>query len=357
MKERIDFFSKIVICLAGLLILGYIFLKHLLLILLPFLISWTIAFAVRPPAHYLSARLHVPERVLRLILAVGLIALGLLAVFFFVRELLVQAWRILTSLGEQKEIFTVFERIMNPESTLARFLPDGISDGIAHTLEEAVASLTSSFAAFAARAVSAVPSAVLFIVVTLIASIFFSLDLERVNGFLRSKLPERMFNAVVRFKNEILGIGAKYAKGYATVMLITFATVFIGLLLLGVEYAFLISVIISVLDILPVIGIGTVLVPWSVFQLAFGSRALGIGLLILFLIAEFIRQIAEPKIIGKNLGLHPIVSLALLYGSYSLFGIVGILLIPCTAVVINALLNKDDPAEVKKRRVGKGDKA
>lgn len=357
MKEKINYFSKIVICLAGILILGYIFLKHILMLILPFLISWTIAFAVRPPAHYLSERIHIPERALRLLMAVGVIFLGLFALFFFAWRLLIQMWRILTSLGEGNEVFTVLERIMNPESTLARFLPDGISEGIAHGLDEAVASLTSSLADLAARLVSAIPSVVLFIVVTLIASIFFALDLERVNGFFESKLPRGVFLALVRFKNGMLGIGAGYAKAYATVMVITFTTVFIGLLFLGVEYAFLISVIISVLDILPVIGIGTVLIPWSVFQLAFGSRALGIGLLVLFLIAEFIRQLAEPKIIGKNLGLHPIVSLVLLYGAYSLFGIVGILLIPCTVVVINAVLNKDDPSKVKKRRVGKGDKA
>lgn len=356
MKEKINFFSKIVICLAGSLILGYIFLKHLLLLVLPFLISWTIAFAVRPPAHYLASKLHIPERVLRLILTVCGIVLGLFILSFFIWKLLVQAWRILTSLGEHNEIYTAIERIMNPESVLARFLPDGISDGIANAIEKTVTSLTASFADFAARFVSAIPNVVLFIAVTLIASIFFSLDLEGVNGFVKSKLPPKMFSALVRFKNGMLGIGAKYAKAYAALMAITFATVFFGLLLLGVEYALLISAIISVLDILPVIGIGTVLIPWSVFQLVFGSRALGVGLLVLFLIAEFIRQLAEPKIVGKNLGLHPIASLALLYGAYSLFGLIGILLVPCAVVTVNALLNKDDPAKVEKLGVGKGDK-
>ncbi|MBR2466149.1 MAG: sporulation integral membrane protein YtvI [Clostridia bacterium] len=357
MKAKIDLFSKIIICVLGAVIFGYIFFKHLFFILLPFLIAWGMAFAVRPPAHYLSSRIHVPEGILRLVLSLGIGTVGLGLSFFLIWKLLLQGWRILTAIGEDGEMLAAFGRVMDPGSTLARLLPEGISEAISGALEATVSSLTESFASFAARFVGAIPTFFIFLLVTLISAVYFALDLERVNSFVKSALPKSLFSWLVRFKDGILSVGVKYAKAYVTIMLITFALIFTGLLLLGAEYAFLASVVIAVLDVLPVIGIGTILVPWAVFHFFFGSRAFGIGLVVLFLIAEFVRQLLEPKIMGKNLGLHPIVSLVLLFASYSLFGILGILLIPCAVVVINALIRKKYPSEVKEGRVDEGNGA
>ncbi len=357
MKERIDFFSKVVICAIGAVLFGYIILKHIFLLALPFLIAWGVAFAVRRPAHFISEKTRAPERFLRLLMSMLLIALTLSLLFFAAWKLITEGWRLLTTLGEGGKIAELAERVIDPSGALAGILPSGIAELLSGTLEAVVASVSEAFAGFAARFVGAVPRFFLFLIVSLIAVIYFSLDLERVNGFVKSKLPDKFTAALVRFKNGIFGVGLKYARAYIIIMMITFAICFAGLLLLGVRYALLIAVIISVLDILPIIGIGTVFIPWAVFELAIGSRSLGAGLIVLFLIAEFVRQLAEPKIIGKNLGLHPIVSLILLYGSYSLFGIVGILLIPCAVVILNALINKNDAPEVAKGSVRETDEA
>ncbi len=366
MKERLDFFSKAIICIGGSVIFAFFFLKYIVALLLPFLIAWGVAFAVRRPSGALSRVLHLPVRMVRAVLSALIVVSGLSLIFFLIWKLISELWHILTGIGKNGELFSAIGSIMNPRGSLPKFLPEGVVGIIAEALEGTVSRLTSLFADFAARFAGAIPSVLLFIIITFIACIYFALDLERVNSFIKSKLPCRIFNALVRFKDGIFAIGLKYARAYFTIMLMTFAICLAGLLLLGVEYALLIAVVISVLDILPVIGIGTIFIPWSVFQFAFGSRALGLGLLVLFLIAEFIRQLAEPKIVGKNLGLHPIVSLILLYGSYSLFGIGGILLIPCAVVIINALsksstnrsgssVGKNDASEVKKRSVRKSD--
>ena len=129
-------------------------------------------------------------------------------------------------------------------------------------------------------------------------------------------------------------------------MLITFAVMLVGLVILRQPYALLLALIIAVLDLLPVIGVGTVLVPWSVYELVLGDTGVGIGLLILFAVHTFIRQFAEPKIVGKNLGVHPIVTLSLLYVGYSLFGFVGLLLVPIATVLIEVTVGKKDSAKV-----------
>jgi predicted PurR-regulated permease PerM len=129
-------------------------------------------------------------------------------------------------------------------------------------------------------------------------------------------------------------------------MAVTFAIVLVGLLVLRVEFALLLAIVIAALDILPVFGVGTVLVPWSVFQMLFGNLSLGIGLFVLFVIHEIVRQVIEPRIVGKSLGIHPIITLLLLYAGYSLFGVLGLILLPVFTVLIDVFSNKEDSAKV-----------
>ena len=128
--------------------------------------------------------------------------------------------------------------------------------------------------------------------------------------------------------------------------MITYATLLVGLLLLGVEHAAVVAFFIALLDILPIIGVGTVLIPWSIYELAIGDSALGIGLILLFLANAVIRQISEPKIVGKSLDLHPIITLITLYVGYALFGLWGMLLLPVAAVCISTALKGDNAAKV-----------
>ena len=90
------------------------------------------------------------------------------------------------------------------------------------------------------------------------------------------------------------------------------------------------------------IGVGTVIVPVAIINLVMGRGRLGISLLVIFIIHTVIRQVIEPRIVGKNLGIHPVLSLFLIYVGYLLLGAVGILLVPLVSVLINAVLNKDD---------------
>ncbi len=347
-REKLDFYSKLVICILGAVVFGYIFMKHVLILILPFLFAWFAAFAVRSPARRLHKLIRISERVLRLALAVLSLVSVLALLSLGIWRLLLQGWRILNAMSEKSEMTELIERLLNPESLLSRFLPMGVAESISRGIDAALEELASVFADLAAGFVAGVPQMFLFLIITLIATVYFALDLERINEFIKARLPERIFLWLVRFKDGFFSVGVRYIRAYLTIMLLVFSITLAGLILLGVEYAFLIAVVAAVLDILPAIGIGTVLVPWGVFEVFLGSRPLGIGLIVLFLIVAFVRQLLEPRIVGKNLGLHPVVSLVLLWSAYSLFGILGIISVPVAVVVINALFNKNDPSKVKK---------
>ena len=121
-------------------------------------------------------------------------------------------------------------------------------------------------------------------------------------------------------------------------MLITFAMLLVGFLIIDVEYYFLLSVILALIDFLPVLGVGLALIPWGLFLLATGDLYRGMGLLILYAVIMITRQITEPRIIGDSLGIHPLVTLFAMYLGFTLFDIVGMILGPVAALIVKSLL-------------------
>ena len=138
----------------------------------------------------------------------------------------------------------------------------------------------------------------------------------------------------------------KYILSYSLIMLITYLTLLLGLIILRVRHAPVLALFIAVLDILPVIGVGTVLIPWGIYSIVVGNRLLGIGLLVLFVANTVIRQTSEPRIVGKSLNLHPLLTLMMIYIGYGLFGVLGVFILPLIAVTLLTLLKGDDTAQV-----------
>jgi predicted PurR-regulated permease PerM len=104
-----------------------------------------------------------------------------------------------------------------------------------------------------------------------------------------------------------------------------------------VRYAFLLALVTAVLDALPVLGVGVVLVPYAAISLISGNTALGVGLLLLYGVITVVRQIAEPRLVGKSLGLHPILMLVSFYAGWKLFGVAGVFIGPLLVMIIKAL--------------------
>ena len=133
-------------------------------------------------------------------------------------------------------------------------------------------------------------------------------------------------------------------KAYALLLGITFLELCAGLWLLGVRYFLPIAAGIALLDILPVLGTGTILIPWVLISFLTGNRSFAVGLLLLYLFITIARNFLEPKIVGDCIGLHPLVSLVSIYAGLYLFGVTGALLMPCFVLTANFLYQKRHPA-------------
>ena len=347
-KEKLEYYSHLTVTLIGVFIAAYIFVRYLFLVSLPFLIAWGVAFAIRPISHKIAEGTKLPRKAISVLLTVLIVIGGLSLLISALVYALGEAWDFFSEAAESDALYDILSKIMNP---INGFLGDreGAAELEAHVgeaVKKALTEVLSSLLGYLTSFVTSVPRVLIFTLITVIASVYFSLDLDEVNAFVKSCLPKRISEKMVKFKEKFLHIIVKYLRSYLILMLITFIVMLFGFLVLRVKYAVLIAFAVSLVDALPLIGVGTVLVPWSIYHILFGRLWQGIGLLIIFVIHQVIRQFTEPKILGKNLGIHPIISLVLLYFSYSLFGFVGLLLIPAATAAVKIFSNKNDSSEV-----------
>jgi sporulation integral membrane protein YtvI len=194
-------------------------------------------------------------------------------------------------------------------------------------------SLGSAVPDVATGLVVALPNILLVSLITVISCFYFAMDIDEVNEKIRKLLPSQISEFAVKIKNRIVVGLKKYLKAYFILFIITFVELFVGFLILQVDYAFVLAILIAFVDFLPVFGTGAILVPWSIIALLMKNYFLGIGIIVLFVLMTVIRQIIEPKIIGKSLGVHPILTLITIYIGYRLFGLLGMIFLPIATLI------------------------
>lgn len=352
--ERIDYtkWASLLLCLwlgGG---LFYLALRWLLPILLPFLIAWGISLCVTPLSKKLAKRTHVPQKLCSALLLLLFLAATAALIVFAVDRLTNEVRELVEGMlaryGSVEEmVSSMLERI---EGWIASV---GILDGAGHTafreqlygmLGEAATGMLSTLVAelplWAGGILGALPSFLFSSVVCIIAAFYFCLERERITDAMISILPRAIQRRVPAWRAGMRRISWKYVKAYLLLLLLTLVLLFVGFSILGVPYAFLVAMLTAIVDMLPVFGIGTVLIPWAIVLLLQKNYYVAFGLLILYGICTLIRQIAEPRLVGKSLGLHPLLTVFATYVGWRLFGLFGMLIAPVLAVLGRSLLSQ-----------------
>ncbi len=346
--------ANITIIVAGIATAAYFFFKYALGAAVPFIIALMIAAAISSPAKKIAKKTRLSPRAVSAVLVI--------AFFLIIASLLSLAvYRLISEVGDLIEKLTE-----NPEaasqaldklvlkiqnigdkfgflkhvsgSEALQKLGIDVDTVISEALGSLMSSLTSAIPSAAVGIVTKLPEMLLFIVVLLLSSYYFCADKDKISSALVSVLPEKWAKKLPHIKEKLTQTLIGYLKAYLSIMLLTFCEVFLGLTILKVEYAFLLSVIIAVVDILPVLGTGTILIPWAIFSFITSNPKLGIGLLVLYAIVLIVRQLIEPKIVGNTLGLHPLATLASIYVGIKLLGFAGIFIGPIVAMLLSSFL-------------------
>lgn len=353
--------ANITIIVAGLIALAWLFFRYALGALLPFVLAMLISALVSPISGKIANKTKIPRK---LCVAVILIAVfsGVLAILYAgVSRLVLELGKLLQGLSENPEIigdtidgildkltgngshFSFLQKIF--ESDALSGLGIDIDAVVRDAIGSAVSSLTATLPGAAVSLVREIPSVLLFIIVLLIAAYYFSSDGGELGGSIKSILPDKWQKKLPILARKLKKSLAGYVKAYLLLMLLTFLEMLLGLTVLGVEYAFIMAIIISIVDILPILGTGTVLVPWAAFSFLTSNTPLGVGLLVLYAVTLVIRQFAEPKIVGGAIGVHPLATLTSVYLGLKFLGFAGIFAGPILALILREVFARDATEE------------
>ncbi|WP_231637434.1 MULTISPECIES: sporulation integral membrane protein YtvI [Bacillales] len=188
--------------------------------------------------------------------------------------------------------------------------------------------------------VSSISTFVFNFVVGIILAYFLSIEITTWKQTAENKTPNTFKTAFFFLRNNVFKGIALYIKAQAKMISITFIVILIALICLRVENAFVIAVVSAIFDILPLLGVGTIFIPWIIYLIIVGKISLAIWLSALFLAVVLTRQILEPKITGDSLGVSAFTMLAFMIISLSLFGVAGVILSPILMILIKALYDQ-----------------
>ncbi|MBQ2444861.1 MAG: sporulation integral membrane protein YtvI [Oscillospiraceae bacterium] len=189
----------------------------------------------------------------------------------------------------------------------------------------------------AGRLLSGVPNFILFVLTALLSAYFYSVDSHKLLPLVQKHVPEVWLQKAHSLYRRIKHALGSYAKSQLYLSAVSLILCAIGLLILRKDSALLLSLGIAVVDALPVLGAGAVLIPWGLLSFLRGSTGDGVGLLLIYAVIAIARTALEPRFLGKQMGLHPLLTLLSLYGGFRLFGVSGMILVPVGVMLCKQL--------------------
>nr|WP_076780864.1 sporulation integral membrane protein YtvI [Lachnoclostridium phocaeense] len=316
--------------------------RYLLPVLMPFLVAFVLAFLIQRPAVWIARRLRAPKGRLSVLLLVlvyvavfGVAFSGGGRVFAVIREFVIDVPDIY-----RRDILPLLNYVLEGVAENLSEADPFVSAQIENSLQQAVQSigqmvsgLSVTLLQMVSEFITGVPSVLIRVVLTVITSFYICSDYDRILAALWRLLPDRWQNLCRDIKQYGLNMIRVYIRSYSLLFLLTFTELTIGFLIFQIPHSLLVAVLIAIFDILPVLGTGGVLIPWAVILAVIGNYPLAAGILILYVIITVVRNSVEPRIVGKQIGLHPLLTLIAMFTGVSLAGLPGLILLPMAVMI------------------------
>ena len=317
-------------------------LKFTFLWLMPFVIGFLCAIALQHPVAWLHKKTKIPRGIWSVVLVVVILSAGfallILAGYYGYHELkgLVDWLSALTP-----SLSDMFASISDKFSGWLITLPDGISgtmESVPGELISAGLSMASDALTGTAKAIIAgTPGIIIAFIITIIACCFITSGYNQITAFILRQLSDKHKEIVMKSKRLFTENILKMLRGYLIIMCITFCELAVGLAVIRVKYAVAIALVIAVFDILPVLGTGGIMIPWVIIECIAGNWIRALSLFIVYAIITVIRNVIEPKIIGRQVGIPAIVTLLSMYLGLQIFGVLGMFAFPILIIIIMKL--------------------
>ena len=340
-------FSRKYLFLMGALFALLLTFRYAFPVLLPFLLGFALALTAEPVVRFSCKRLHLPRWAGAglgiCVTLITLIALLWLAGSFLVKEVatLAKALPDLRNTAQQG-----LELLQTKAMALSQKMPAGLG----HFLSGSVTALSADgsalleqtalrLPAFLSSAMGKVSHGFICIGTGLVSAFLISARLPILRVTLRQKVPQQWQDALIPAFHRIRTTLGGWLKAQGILMLITYGIVCAGFLLLQIPYGPAWAILIALVDAVPMLGTGTVLLPWALIRLLQGHGLQALGLALIFAVTALLRSVLEPKLVGRHIGLDPLVTLLAMYTGWRFFGLWGLILAPITAAAVKAAIS------------------
>lgn len=320
--------------------------KYILPIMVPFIIGFCVAAIVQLPLKRMNLRSPRQRKLWASVFCVAFYAavIGLLTLFgisvateigSFVKTLpdLVQThlYPFFTYAAQQ------VEEILNPiDPSLTAWIIEA-GKTAAQSLGQFATDFSAGAVKFVASGAVSIPGVLVQIIITLVSSFYIAADYDLVISFLKSLIPQSKRHYTIDVLRYARTAVLAFIKSYSIMFLVTFLELWIGMSLLQVPYPLGVAFGIALFDLMPVLGTGGILLPWAVIALVMGNYVMAVGVALLYVVIAIVRNSLEPRIVGNQIGLHPLATLVAMILGLNLMGLIGMLLFPILLVAVTNL--------------------
>lgn len=322
------------------LVVGY----KLMIFFMPFVIGWLISSIAAPLVNILEKKVKIMRKLGSALIIIGVLG-GIVLIIYLLASVLIKEIQTLIwdipSLYEDLE--AGFAKIGEGMQGFQKRLPKGVSQAldaarfrIDAQMDSIVGSISTPTVTAAGKFAKKIPSVLVAMIVTIISAYFFIADRDEVLYHAKRITPDpvvrRMTMVCYNLKYAIGG----YFKAQFKIMVVVFGLLVVGFMIMGLNFTFLLAILIAFLDFLPFFGTGTALLPWAVYKFLVGNYKMTASLLVLYGVTQLVRQLIQPKLVGDSIGMNPLLTLVFLYIGYRAGGIFGMIFaVPVGMIIIN----------------------
>jgi sporulation integral membrane protein YtvI len=331
-------------------------LKYLLPLVSPFIFGLLIAYALRKPTRYLASRIKLPYKPASAIVVLFFyVGLGFIISLIGANLVSMIASLVLEMPSVYEEQLRPFlittyhsveQIIFNLNPAIQEVLRDNF-DKLVGYIGENITNISLGIVGVLSRIASMLPNLLIKTLLMVVSTFFIAADFDALMSFVLRQFSNKGANLVISIKEYLKGTLLVVVKSYGIIMSLTFLELSCGFILIDIPNPILLAMIIAVFDILPLLGTGGIMVPWVVFNLVIGSYGRALALFVLYATVTIIRNIVEPKIVGSQLGIHPIAALISMFIGATFFGFIGLFGFPITLSLLSHL-NKNGMIKVFK---------
>lgn len=319
-------------------------LPKVIVFFMPFVIGWIISLIANPLVRLLERKLKLVRKHGSMITIIGVLAAVILIGYFAGAKLVSEAVNLIENIPQMYENSKEdFEEISNNLQVFYDRLPADVQTSISKITEElsgyiggAVQAIGEPTFEAAGNFAKNVPGTLIGIIMCIISAYFFTADRDNIIEIMRKVVPEGVWKRCSDVVSDLKHVVGGYFKAQFKIMIVVYIILIVGLLILKVDYVLLVGLLIAFLDALPFFGTGTVLGPWAILKILSGDYAMAVGLIILYLVTQLVRQLIQPKIVGDSIGMNPLAALFFMFLGYKFSSIIGMIVaVPIGMILIN----------------------